>query len=101
AEGCRCARCDCQGAAARRSRGSGQAGARVVADVRAEEAIAAALVRNLEALAAGVVLFVCSWPVAAGLSDAVRAQSADVVTLEQLLERAGAYVGGFGLGFAT
>ena len=71
------------------------------ADIRAEEAIAATLVRNLAALAAGVVLLVWSWPVAADISAAVRAQTTDVVTLEQLLDRAGTYVIGFELRFSN
>jgi sulfatase modifying factor 1 len=53
-------------------------------------------------LAAGALLLVWSWPVAARIAAAAgAAQSADAVTLEQLLERAGAYVLGFETRFSN
>jgi hypothetical protein len=45
------------------------------------------------ASASGFLLLVCSWPIAARITAAAgAAQSADALTIEQLLERAGAYV---------
>src|SRR6266699_5519232 len=51
---------------------------------------------------AGVLVLISSWPIAARIMAAGEAaQRTDAVTIEQLLERAGAYVLGFEMRFSN